>query len=510
MPAHPDLRSIAPRLPMFVVTFCALAATLLIGAAIGRGEFIQIYLIFFVISALVAVFAMGSKYWMLIPIAFSFNLPAIPFRGRAFELPEIAIAVCCIIFACRYAIASRNITIFRWSHAAVILYTVWAGVIFLLHPVGLTSAGSSTGGARFYVKIALGLASFLIVANQRISQRDAKWIIRLLLVGSVISMVVNIVQYKITPPILTDANTYDEGTYYTWHQALSLPATWLMLWLVSRYKMREIFGFAKPWAFALALLCVALAAISGKRAGLASVLLTPMLAAILRKENVYIFMSALLAALVIFVLTVGQETWFRLPLQVQRSLSYLPGKWDWEVRSQFQHGIDPFRQELRELAWKNIKAHPIVGQGYAVNARELWSMGRLATNLNEFGIMVMALGSSWHNTWLGIWADFGLPAVLFWGLFWIQAVRAGLLVYRRADHGTASRTLGLMILLYFIGDILRSWTSGHSADDPFTRWWMFGILLSIAAALEHNRAQKSVAQSRQVQPIRYRAEALSR
>src|SRR6202011_1536629 len=155
----------------------------------------------------------------------------------------------------------------------------------------------------------------------------------------------------------------------------------------------------------------------------------------------------------LFVLTAGQGTWFKLPLQVQRSLSYLPGNWDWEVRQQFQGGIDPFRQELRDLAWKNITAHPIVGQGYAVNARELWVMGRQATNLSEFGIMVMALGSSWHNTWLGIWADFGLPAIIFWAVFWIQSIRVGNRVYRNSAHGSSIRTCGLMILLYFIGDI---------------------------------------------------------
>jgi hypothetical protein len=469
---------------MIIVTIGALAATFFIGAAIGQGEFIQIYLLFFGIAALVAVFGMGSKYWMLIPIAFSFNLPAIPFRGRAFELPEIAVGVCSIIFACRYAINSRGVTIFRRPHAGVILYALWAGLIFFLHPVGLMAAGSSTGGARFYFKIALALASFLIVANQKITERDAKWIIRAVIFGSLASMAVNIIQFKIAPPAITDPSSYAEEGYYTWHQALSGPAMWMMLWLMSRYTAREIFGFARPWALLLTVACIALAAISGKRAGLASVLLTPFVAAILRKENVYVFTSALLAALVIFILTVGQETWFRLPLQVQRSLSYLPGRWDWEVRSQFEHGIDPFRQELRQLAWGNIKAHPIVGQGYSVNARELYGMGRLATNLNEFGIMIMALGSSWHNTWLGIWADFGLPAVVFWALFWAQSISVSHSVYRRTSHRSSIRTLDVMILLYFIGDVLRSWTSGHSADDPFTRWWLYGIVLGISAAVK--------------------------
>src|SRR5438552_13391153 len=100
---HPSspLQTIGIRLPLIVTRVGALAATFFIGAAIGRGEFTQIYLVFFAIAALVAVFGMGSNYWLLIPISFLFNLPTIPFRGRAFELPEIVVAVCSIIFACR-------------------------------------------------------------------------------------------------------------------------------------------------------------------------------------------------------------------------------------------------------------------------------------------------------------------------------------------------------------------------------------------------------------------------
>jgi hypothetical protein len=105
-------------------------------------------------------------------------------------------------------------------------------------------------------------------------------------------------------------------------------------------------------------------------------------------------------------------------------------------------------------------------------------------DLHMFTLLTLALGSSWHNTWLGIWADFGLPAVLFWAMFWVQAVFIGFWVYRRTPHGSAFRTLAMMILLYFIGDILRSWTSGHSANDPFTRWWMYGIMLCLAGVFQ--------------------------
>ncbi len=492
--SNSGLQSIIPRLPLVFTTVGAFVGMLLVGSVIGQGEFNQVYVLLFALAGAAAVLAFGSKYWLLIPIAFSFDLPAIPFGGRAFELPEIAILLCTIVFACRYALRPGGAFLFRPAHAGVILYTVWAGIIFALHPVGLLVMGSSSGGARFYFKIALAFASFLIVANQKVTDRDAKWIIRLLLIGSIVSMGINIVKYVFFPsPVYTDPNANVEE-YYTWHQTMSGPAMFFMLWLVSRYKTKEIFSLARPWAPFLFILCVVLAAISGKRAGLASVLATPLIAAILRKEYFHVVFGAVLAAMLIFVLTLGQGTLFRLPLQAQRSLSYFPGKWDWEVQSQFQSGIDPFRQELRDLAWKNIKQHPLVGQGYAVNVHELWGIvGR--GDLNMFTVLSLALGSSWHNTWLGVWSDFGFPAVLFWAMFWIQSVTIGQQVYRRTLHGSVYQTLAMMILLYFIEDILRSWTSGHSAEDPFTRWWMYAVILSIAAGLKHVALDHKVAAS---------------
>lgn len=475
-----DIQTITSRLPIILAVLFALGLALLIGSAVGSGDFLRVYLLLFVLAGAGVILALGPRYWLLIPVAFSFDLPAIPFGGRAFEFPEVAIVLCTVVCVFRYALSARGFTVFRSSHLAVLLYTAWAGLIFALHPVGLLVMGSSSGGARFYFKIALACLSFLIVANQKLGEREIKWLIRILVIGSVVTMIIGIVRFKISPASISDS---DED-YYSWHQALSVPAMWITLWLVSRYRLKDLLGLAKPRAFFLFMLCIVVAAVSGKRAGLASVLLFPLIAAALRKEYFYIFVGAVGAAVMIAVLTFGQGELFRLPLQVQRSLSYLPGKWDSEIRGQFDTGLDPFRKELRQLAWEKVELHPFVGEGYAMNLNEAFEIRRTEANMNEFGIRLMALGSQWHNTWLGIWADFGLPEVIFWAFFWIQALVIGYQVYRKTLEGSPAHTLSIMLLVYFIADVLRSWTSGHSALDPFTRWWMYGILLSLFVDLK--------------------------
>src|SRR5438046_9482107 len=144
---------------------------------------------------------------------------------------------------------------------------------------------------------------------------------------------------------------------------------------------------------------------------------------------------------------------------------------------------------MRELAWANIEKHPIFGQGYTVNWNEIYGI-YARRDPHMFAVLSLARGSSWHNTWLGIWADFGFPAVLFWAIFWIQAVVIGFWVYRRTFHGSSSRTLALMLLLWFIILICRSWTSGHSADSAFSTWWMFGLLDGMKYHIECDETAK--------------------
>src|SRR5437867_3466411 len=123
---HSRFHAIGPRLPLIITVVAALTATLGIGAAIGQGEFTRIYILFFGIAGAITVLSMGSKYWMLIPVSFSFDLPAIPFyHGRAFELPELVIILCTVVFACRYALNPRGVTVFRKQHAGIILYSAW-------------------------------------------------------------------------------------------------------------------------------------------------------------------------------------------------------------------------------------------------------------------------------------------------------------------------------------------------------------------------------------------------
>jgi hypothetical protein len=122
-------QSIAPRLPLLLTILGALAGMFFVGAAIGQGEFVQIYLLLFTLLALGGIFALGSRYWLLIPFSLSFSAPVIPLGGRAVELPELAIVVCAVLFVVRLSLKAQKLHLFRSDHVPFLMYAAWAALI---------------------------------------------------------------------------------------------------------------------------------------------------------------------------------------------------------------------------------------------------------------------------------------------------------------------------------------------------------------------------------------------
>ena len=117
----------------------------------------------------------------------------------------------------------------------------------------------------------------------------------------------------------------------------------------------------------------------------------------------------------------GQDTLFHLPLTAQRSLSWLPGRWDSRLAF-MEGGKDEFRAKLRDLAEEKIRKDPWIGTGYDVNLTAAQRLMLTMGNKFEALIMQMALGSSWHNRWLGYAADLGIPASILLAVIYLFVI----------------------------------------------------------------------------------------
>ncbi len=472
-----------PNLVPILLIVGGLLLAVAVGFLVGSSQWSDIYIGVWALMGVVSVLWLGSKYWLLIPFSLSFSAPVVPLGSRAVELPELVIMVCVVLFLARLALKAQKLHVMRLEHVPVLLYTAWAALIFAHNRVGFAVFGASSGGARFYLKIFLAVAAFLVVANQKITNRDCKWILIVTVIGTALDFGKTLLSYYMFGG---SAMFVDPLENYTWQQELSAVPLALVLILFSRYRAAEIFNVAKIWRPLLLLICIPIILLSGKRSAVFCLFLYPVTATFCRKEFRYVFLCVASAVMASLILIAGQGTLFHLPLTAQRAVSWLPGRWDSEL-AYIEGGQDDFRARLRELAVRKIQKNPWVGSGYDVNFQATQSF-TTAPNKFDAYITQMAIGSSWHNRWLGYAADFGIPASILLAVIYIFVISRSWRTIGRLPPGSLLQTMVMYILIMTVTDAVFSHVSGHSANDASTRWWMYGVLVSIAASLKKERS----------------------
>jgi len=462
------------------VLLLGLASAVMLGSAIGGQDFQKVAMFLGAGIGIAIFLALGKNYWLLIPLSLGAQFPALPIGGRSLEFPELAIAGCTLFFLLSLATRKEKLHLFRSVNVPYLLIMAWVGMVFILNPIGLAMMGSSTGGGRFYLKLGLAFASFIILSNRFYSEKDLKWVLGLLVFGAFFGMTYGIANFFLLGPQV-DPNTgmVMEG-FYTWHQVLSWPAFTIAFLIFARWTPQEVFGLQRPAVLLLYLGCFILVLLSGKRMGLAAVLLAPAISAIMNRQFVYfpVAMAAIFAVLAVFV--GGQGQLFNLPLVAQRTLSWLPGDWDPELES-IRGGTDDWRAELRRVALANIQKDPLIGRGFSIDMSETLTaigMQRYGGDV-EVQAAAYALGRSWHNTWLGYAADFGIPFSIMQAILWISVLTLSARCFKHFGNRSMLGVFSLYVFIFTCRDVIASWTSGHSALDAFERWWMYGILVAI-------------------------------
>ena len=489
------------RLPVLVAMGASLVLTVCLASFSGSGDFSELMVVMMALVSVALVLMLGDKYWMLIPFAFCSQLPAVPIRGRLLELPEIVAVLCSLALVVRIAMKRQKFTIFRSQHAPVLLYTGWVAFIFFLNPIGfsgLADSGAGLGGARFYAKILMALAVYLIMANQEVTERDCKRMLVSIIFGTAVASAWQIGVYFL-PNFLGNYVdlTLDPDAFYTWQQSLALVPLLLITLGFSRYQSSEMFSLNRLWAVFGFGLCVVLIAFSGKRQAIATVPMLAILAALMRREWGFFMLwvgGAILAGCLVIG---GHGDLFRFPLIVQRALSFLPARWDAELGSAYAGGKDEFREELRRQAIKKIKLDPWVGEGYQIDLSVGQALStQYATRGGDIELQCapFAMGSAWHNTWLGYSADFGIPASVIAALIFFSVIRRSYTLTGKFPRGSLRGTLVCYIFLTTTALLLRSHTGGHSSLDAFQTWWAYGLLVSLAVQMTKDQTVQKLGQ----------------
>lgn len=479
----------------------AILSSIILGTLIAQGDFLTAYLGVLVVVGLVALQQLKSSFWLLLPFAMISDLPAISIIVASLTLGELWILASLVFVGLYWILERRRLNpVFtgpgKWMYA----YLAWALLVLFFNPVGLSFTGASSGGLRFYLKIILAFIAFFIIANSRMGEKNAKRVIALLIIGVAAETAFKLVgafvpQVAFLTAMAAGGAGGDVG-FYSWAQLLAILPALAIPFIFARYSLLELLNPRKWWVLFSVLILVAMILVSGKRSLAVLVLIYPGLLALIRGNFGAAMGYGMAGFAGIFCLLGAHMTGISLPKNTQRILSVVPGitGLDSDVTKSAEND---FRETLNRYALDEISERPLIGEGFTVDFDTLFFL-ETSPNL-VLGIddhiegAKYAAASNWHNTWLGIAADFGIPAAIIYAFLMISYLRKSWRLLRSLDPKSYQWTLVAGLLAIVIGELLRSWQFGHASLSYWAISWKVGLLFAVENWLKEKEFEQAEA-----------------
>lgn len=206
------------------------------------------------------------------------------------------------------------------------------------------------------------------------------------------------------------------------------------------------FGFTQPWRLLFFLATVWIGLLGGYRS--TPITLVMLLFFLFWFEG--LFRTRLLPAvalLAVLVVAVSLPFVQRMPLMVQRSLSFLPIEIKPEARLDAQHSSE-WRIKMWEEAWPSVPRYLLLGKGYSISARD-YDSAQQATDFNasESGESA-SLAADYHNGPLSLIIPLGAAGAL--AFLWFLGASFRLLLHNYRYGDPALRQLNTFLLAYFL------------------------------------------------------------
>lgn len=331
---------------------------------------------------LLFVYGLGDRCWLIIPFCLSIegNLNFLPLN---FSMQELAIitVLCYLLFRMIFGL---NVA---WKLGPALLWVPLAGVlaVLLYHwissgDIGIKLLGGTGWGGRRYFKVALAaLCVPLLASFPGMRLRDLQMVPFIYFLGSFIDIVPDLLTTFIpaTAPLVwrvySGVNLGEYGaslqSNFGGEQAVTRFGTLaklgsaLGLATLCYFPARTWLNPNRLWALPVVLLGGLFCALSGFRNTIFRYALSLVAAMYATMRMKFLF---LLPVPVIAALAVGltQGKGLEYPLQIQRSLAFLPGNWNPRIKLDTE-ASSKWRKKMDELFYREyFEKAPLLGQGY--------------------------------------------------------------------------------------------------------------------------------------------------
>jgi hypothetical protein len=375
----------------YLTTFIAIAVGMLaayyVGTLSGHGRFGFIGALFLGMFFMGLLLALREQIWLLIPLC-------MPFVGQLMEIkghPAIRDVAVFAVFGGVFALRAFKVIRRKPKYDAV---DFWAGVmllylltVYIRNPVGGDALGSARVGGRPYLDTFTATLAYWSLARVALPVQIARACFVALASLSCFTNLMTIVQVHfpatspLIAPFLGGGTTADSGMDLAGNPTggeggrqfyLVGFGTALAEALIAAFPPLSLLNplrFVRFGLFCVAMVCVLLA---GYRGALFEIGIIFAITTYLRGDLAKFGRLVLIGSAGLVLLILMQGTVLHLPGSIQRSLSFLPGKWDTDVLADANYSKQ-WRFEMWERMLKTDRyiENKWLGDGFGLSAMQL-------------------------------------------------------------------------------------------------------------------------------------------
>ena len=387
----------------------------------------------------------------------------------------------------------------QFCHVPAVTYTLlFLALVVILTAkmtggIGLRSLGSSSYGSKGYVYLLAAIIGYFAMTSSPISALKARLVPSLFFLPGLTSLLSTLIYYAgptffVLYAIFPSGDAVALSTGGADAEIVRLgglggASMAGMFYLLARYGIGGVLTVNHPWRFLVFALVLVISLFSGFRSSLIFVgMIFGMQFYFEGQMRTRLFPVLAIAGVFFMVLLVPLAD--RLPMAMQRTLSFLPVQVDPAVRSSAENSTK-WRLEMWEMLWPDLPKYIFVGKGYAINPTDLYMTdvgvrsGRLASWEGS-----LAAGD-YHSGPLSIYVPFGSFGVLAFLFFLIASIRT---LHQNYRYGEAHlRTINTFLLAAFIArSIFFFFVFGSISSELFAFTGTIGLSVALNGGVKQD------------------------
>jgi hypothetical protein len=397
---------------------------------------------------------------------------------------------------------NRRNELFRVPSIGTPLIVLFA-VIFITAELTGGFGGQSSGNERFggkiYVVMFGAIIGFFALSSHEIPLSRARFYIAIFFLSSLTAALSDLILvlgssfYFLYAFVSPDLAVYQAEVGPDSSQVMRLAGVWIAsqgvcYYLLARHGIRGLLDPSRWWRVLLFITFATLSLLGGFRSTLLTLALLVAIQFVAEKLLRTALFPTSIAAVFVGAICVLPFI-DRMPLSIQRAVSFLPVKVDVAARKDAD-GSAEWRWEMWKAVYPDIPKYLLLGKGFSFNGTDLYLTEQAYKRGFTSGYDTAILSNGYHNGPLTTIIPFGIWGAISFGWFCWTSIRY---LYRKKERGHPDlRTINTFLYSLFVCRLVYFLTVyGQFNSDLFEFTGVIGFAIALNRGAENPRLSPS-------------------